>query len=152
MRLPKPFAVALFCSALCAVSSATARAQEAPTRPTSPRVTPWDAGVGYRGGWVESPGFAPFSPKDYLSQITVEGSRVLVSRGRLALALGVAWDYGSTYTTTRGADAGLAVHRLTAPITLRVRLLPRLNAYATVAPGAAYESAHLDDPSAPANL
>ena len=129
-----------------------ARAQEGAPPPTSPTVTPWDAAIGYRGGFVESTGYAPFSARDYLSQLTLEGSRVVLSRGRLALAVGAAWDYGSTFTTTRGSDAGLSVHRLTAPIAVRYRIGTWLNVFARVAPGAAYESAHLDDPSAPAPL
>lgn len=145
--------LAAFASFSLALALAPAAlAQEGTAPPPSAAATPWEAGLGYRGGWVESAGYAPFSARDYLSQMTLEGSRVVLGRGRLSVAVGAAWDYGSTSTTTRGSPAGLTVHRLTAPVTARYRLARWLDAYASVAPGAAFESAYVDDPSAPGTL
>jgi hypothetical protein len=138
--------------ALAGAVCSVALAQEAPLPPTSPRVTPWQAEMGYRGSWLPSAAYGPFSTNDYLAQFSLGGSRVLFVRGRLALAVGADWDYASPGASTRGSDTGLTVHRLTAPITLRYRLLRPLNAFVTVAPGAAHESAHLNDASAPAPL
>lgn len=138
---------------LASTLSSLAVAQEAtPLPPTSPRVTPWEADLGLRGSLVKSAGYAPFATNDYLSSLSLAGSRVLLVRGRLALAVGAAWDYAGPSATTRGSDAGLTMHRLTAPITLRYGLLRPLDAFVRVAPGAAHESAHIDDPSAPGTL
>jgi hypothetical protein len=110
---------------------------------------PWEVGIGYRGAVIDSRGFAPFSDRDYFSQMTLEGSRALFGRGRWTLALGAAWDYGGTSTTTRGQGAGLEAHRLTVPITGRYHVARWLNVFARLAPGAAYVRMHIDDASAP---
>jgi len=151
MRLHTSFA-AVVSFALAGALSTLALAQESTLPPASPGVTPWEAGMGYRGSIVKSAGYAPFATNDYLSQFSLAGSRVVLTRGRLALAVGADWDYASPGATARGSDTGLTVHRLTAPITLRYRLVRPLYAFARVAPGAAHESAHVDDPSASATL
>jgi hypothetical protein len=137
-----------------ALAQESARAAGAALEP-APRPdseSPWQAEIGYRGALVRDAGYDPFSTNDWLGQLTLSGSRVLVTRGRFALAVGAAWDYGHASATARGAASDLTVHRLTVPLTVRYSLARWLYLYATVAPGAAHEDARLADPSAPAPL
>jgi hypothetical protein len=151
-RVRRVLAVCCFLSTLLGASS-MALAQEAPSRPASaPAVTPWEAHMGYRGTFVDGPGFSPFSKNDYFPQLTLGASRVVVDSGRFALAAGVSWDYGETDATARGAMTGLALDRFTAPLTMRYTLWRWLQAFVTVAPGVTYASAHVDEASAPASL
>jgi hypothetical protein len=147
--------VLAFCSFVFALlgASSTAFAQEASTRPpSSPEVTPWEAHMGYRGTFVDSPGFNPFSTNNYLPQFTLGASRALFPSGRFALAAGLSWDYGETNATARGANTGLTVDRFTVPLTLRYALWKWLHVFVTIAPGVTYASAHVDEASAPASL
>jgi hypothetical protein len=131
-----------------------ARAQEnlyAP-RPNAPRVTPWETSIAYRGAWFESPGYQPFATTDRFAQVTLGASRAVISRGRFALTVGAAWDYGNTGATARGASTYLELQRVTVPITLRFALTPWVDLFARVAPGAAHVSANVDEPSALAPL
>jgi hypothetical protein len=129
-----------------------AAAQEGAPPPSSPRDAPWEVSLGYRGGVVKSAGFYPFSTDDYFSQSSLQASRVVAWRGRFALAVGAAWDFGTAGATARGARTGLVVHRVTAPVTLRYALARWWSVFVRVAPGAAHESAHVDEASAPATL
>lgn len=143
------------CSFLCASlgASSVALAQEGVWRPpSSPAVTPWEAHMGYRGTFVDSPGFDPFSNNDYFPQFSLGGSRVLAWRGRFALAAGLSWDYGESDATARAASTGLTVDRFTVPLTMRYALLRWLHLFVTVAPGVTWASAHVDEASAPASL
>jgi hypothetical protein len=157
MRL-RTIAAACAGLALAATVNAPAHAQEMgsvsppPPSPSSPRVTPWEATLGLRGGYVESPGYSPFSPNDFFSGVSLGASRVVAVRGRFALAVGATWDYGEPTSTARGAKTDLEVHRLTAPLTLRVRVRRWLDAFARVAPGATFVRASVDDPSGIATL
>jgi hypothetical protein len=151
-RAREVLALCSFVFALFGVSS-TAFAQEAPTQPpSSPAVTPWEAHMGYRGTFVNSPGFNPFSTNDYFPQFTLGVSRALFPSGRFALAAGLSWDYGGTDATARGASTGLTVDRFTVPVTMRYALWKWLHVFVTIAPGVTYASAHVDEASAPATL
>ena len=153
----RPRTIASFAGFALVVSLAvTAGAQEAVSppapAPNSPRATPWEVSLGYRGAFVESAGYAPFSTNDYFSQSSLGASRVVFVSGRLAFAVGATWDHGDSSATARGAPSDLEVHRLTAPLTLRYRVLRWLDAFVRVAPGAAYQRASVDDPSGIATL
>jgi hypothetical protein len=120
--------------------------------PQPPRESPWQAEIGYRGAIVRDAGYDPFSTNDWFGQLTLAGSRVLLTRGRFSFAAGAAWDYGHASATARGASSDLNVHRLTVPLTVRYSLARWLYLYGTIAPGAAREDARIADPSAPAPL
>lgn len=151
-RVKQVLAVCSFVGTLLGASS-SAHAQEGVWRPaTSPAVTPWEAHVGYRGTFVDSPGYAPFSSNDYFPQFTLGASRVVGWRGRFALAAGLSWDFGESDATARGANTGLTVDRFTVPLTMRYELWRWLHVFVTVAPGVTYANAHVDESSAPAPL
>jgi len=151
-RVRTVLAVSSVVSALLGASS-TAHAQEGAWQPpTSPAVTPWEAHMGYRGTFVNSPGFNPFSTNDYLPQVTLGASRALFWRDHFAFAAGLSWDYGETDATARGASTGLTVDRFTVPLTMRYALWSWLHVFATIAPGVTYASAHVNEASAPASL
>ncbi len=138
--------------ALASLVAGEARAQEDGARASGPEDAPWEARLAYRGAFVESSGYAPFSTNDYFAQVSLGASRVLFVRGRFAFAVGAMWDYGSTGATARGVDTHLEMHRLTAPLSMRYTIVRWLDATATIAPGAAYQSASVDEASAPASL
>jgi hypothetical protein len=151
-RVKRVLAIGSLVCASLGVSS-SARAQEGVWRPpSSPAVTPWEAHMGYRGTFVDSPGFNPFSQNDYFPQFTLGASRVLAWRGRFALAAGLSWDYGESDSTARGASTGLTVDRFTVPLTMRYAVWRWLHVFVTIAPGVTYASANVDESSAPASL
>lgn len=113
---------------------------------------PWQLEAGYRGAIVRDAGYDPFSTNDWLAQLTLSGSRVVLRRGRFSFVAGAAWDYGRSTATARGADSGLTVHRLTVPLSVRYAPVRWLYVFGTIAPGAAYESARIGDSSSQAPL
>ncbi len=158
MRTRTAAVAALFGLVLHVGLPAAAHAQEpGPTpvphlSPNSPRVTPWEASLAYRGSWFESPGYAPFAATDRFAQVTLGASRAVLSRRRFSLAVGAAWDYGNTGASARGSATSLEVHRVTVPVTLRFALMRWVDLFARVAPGAALASAVVNEPSGPAPL
>jgi hypothetical protein len=140
-------------SLLSTLAATSARAQDAsPPPPYSAEAAPWEARIGYRGSWVENSGYAPFSSNDYMPAFSLAASRLVFARGAFAFTAGAAWDYGSTGAQARGSDASLTVHRLTAPLAMHYRVLRWLDLIATVAPGAQYQGASIQEPSAVAPL
>jgi hypothetical protein len=138
---------------LVSAYAARARAQEASSPPPySAEAAPWEVRLGYRGSFIGNAEYAPFSNNDYLPQFSMAASRLVIARGRFALTAGAAWDYGSTGDTARGSDSSLTVHRLTAPIAARYTLVRWLDVVATVAPGAQYQGASIQEASALAPL
>jgi hypothetical protein len=139
--------------ALVSTLAAPAGAQEAPSATRyAPEAVPWEVRLGYRGSFVESAGYSPFSTNDYLPQLSLSASRLVVARGRFALTAGAAWDYGTTGATARGTDSSLTVHRLTVPLAVHYAIVRWLEVLATVAPGAQYQGASLAEASSLAPL
>jgi hypothetical protein len=107
-------------------------APEFDTAATSPkhdaRVEMWRLEMGYRGSFVTSPGFDPFSTNDFLPQFSISASRTVVASGPVSFAAGLAWDYGSSGATARGDATSLSTHRLTVPLEGRVHFARRRGA------------------------
>ena len=113
----------------------------------------WRAELGYRGAFVTQPGYNVFSTQDYFSQVSLTLSRTVYVRGRYSFAPGIAWDYGSAGATDRqSATSTLEVHRLSVPLEARAHTGSWGYGFFRAAPGIAYESAEVDDPSAPGAL
>jgi hypothetical protein len=108
----------------------------------------WQAAIGFRTALYRDPGYDPFSSDDAFTQLALSGSRVLAG----GTALGIAYDRGSASASARGADAKLTVTRLALTIEERIVLGQRFYLFGRVAPGLAFVSAKLADPSAPASL
>jgi hypothetical protein len=126
-----------------------------PTESFDRRVEMWRLEMGYRGSFVPSAGYDPFSTNDLLPQFSVAASRTLVRLGRVSLAAGLAWDHGNSRATARGDEASLEVERLTVPIEGRLHFQARgFGGYAFLraAPGLVSQHAELDDSSAAAPL
>ncbi len=100
--------------------------------------------VGARANWVTSAGFEPFQETDALAQGSFGASYAFARSGRLALLAGAFYDVGRARATTRGAEASLAVHRVSAGLEARYEWA-RLQPYARLAPGAVRLDARLDD-------
>ncbi|AKV02753.1 hypothetical protein AKJ09_09416 [Labilithrix luteola] len=109
-------------------------------------------GAGIRVGYVGSAAFSQFSKNDVLAQFSLEGTYALVTSGKFALAVGGAWDIGSSSATTRATQSSVTLHRLTAPIEARYHSAPWFYGFARVAPGAAAFAGSIRDSSAPAKL
>lgn len=119
---------------------------------TTPRYDYLRLGLGFRIGYINDPGFDTFASGDVLAQMSLEGSYAFYTKGKVALAAGVAWDIGSRASGARGLDARLTVHRLTVPIEARYYVTPWLNGFVKVAPGTAAYFARIKDPSSGAQL
>lgn len=156
-KLPLSFLAFFF---LSTAAPATARAQElagaqaeTTDEPRSDaRIAMWRLEMGYRGSFVPSAGFDPFSTNDFLPQFSISASRTLLSRGAFSFAPGLAWDYGASSATARGDATSLAMHRLTVPLEGRVHFVPWGYAFLRAAPGVVALAAEVDDSSSAANL
>jgi hypothetical protein len=109
-------------------------------------------GVGFRIGSIDDPGFDTFAKNDVLAQVSLEGTYAFYTKGKLAIASGLAWDVGSRSAGARGLTTRLLVNRLTVPVEARWYFAPWLNGFVKVAPGGAAYAAHIEDPSSPASL
>jgi hypothetical protein len=127
---------------------------EAPTESFDRRVAMWRIEMGYRGSYIPSSGFDPFSTNDFLPQFSVAASRTLVASasGRVSLAAGLAWDHGSSSAPARGDQASLDIERMTIPIEARLHFGRWGYALLRAAPGVVSQHAELNDTSEPAAL
>ncbi len=123
-----------------------------PARPTAPHYDYLRLGLGFRIGYINDPGFDTFASSDVLAQMSLEGSYAFYTKGKLAVAAGLAWDVGSRSSGARGLDSRLTVHRLTVPIEARYYVTPWLNGFVKVAPGTGAYFARIQDPSSGAQL
>ncbi len=137
-----------------APGGARAQAEGAPAREPGVDRTKamWRYEIGYRGAFVASAGYDPFSNNDYFPQLSMTASRTVYAWGPWSFAPGLSWDYGKTGASARGSPSSLEVHRLTVPLEGRLHFGPWGYAFVRGAPGVALESAEIDDPSAPAAL
>ncbi len=152
--------LAMLLAVLSATTAASvARADDVPAPEETPAAPAADAHkamwrfeLGYRGAFVTSPGYGPFSTDDYFSQVSVAASRTVLVRGRFSFAPGLAWDYGTTSATARGDITSLTMHRLGVPLEGRMHVARLGYAFVRVAPGVVLTAAEVQDPSAPAAL
>ncbi|HTQ07641.1 MAG TPA: hypothetical protein VMI54_27480 [Polyangiaceae bacterium] len=105
----------------------------------------WLLGIGVREMFVTEKAYDPFSTDNVLPQVSLNLGRAFYASGPLSFAGLFVWDYGSTKATARGADASLAVHRLTAAAEARYHLFRRWYVFGRVAPGALHSAATLHD-------
>jgi hypothetical protein len=108
--------------------------------------------AGYRGSFIESPGYAPFSTNDALPEFSLTASRTLASMGHVSFAAGASWDFGGRSAAARSDHASITVHRLTVPLEGRLHLPGFGYVFVRAAPGVAGVHAELDDDAAPAPL
>jgi hypothetical protein len=137
------------------LGSHAARADEGDAVAFTPRLDPGEMvgrfELGYRGSFVTSSGYNPFSTNDYLPQLSIGVTRTLASQGPWSFAAGVAWDYATTGAISLGDTTELTLDRLTVPLEGRRRFGRFGYAFVRAAPGIAYESVSVDDPSVPGN-
>lgn len=108
--------------------------------------------LGYRGVFVNSVGYEPFSTNSYLPAFSLVATRTFVTSRDVAFASGIAWDYGGSSAVSRGDSMSLRVQRLTVPLEGRFYFGRWGYALGRVAPGAAMERAEVNDASAPSAL
>jgi len=130
-----------------------ARYEAAEPRPVGPpRYDYFRFGTGLRVGYIGDRGFDAFADDDTLAQVAVDASYAFITRGKLAISAGAAWDVGSRSSDLRGLGTKLTVHRLTVPIEARYYLAPWVNVFAKVAPGTALFNARITEPSSPRSI
>ncbi|MEA2746921.1 MAG: hypothetical protein QOI41_1064 [Myxococcales bacterium] len=127
---------------------------ESPTAraPSRPRYDYLRVSLGARVGYIASPAFDTFADDDVLAQVSLDASYAFLTRGKLAVSAGAAWDVGSRVAGARGLTTKLTMHRLTVPIEARWYFAPWFDVFAKVAPGAGALYARVEDPSSPRTL
>lgn len=158
----KPLAIVAF--AFPTALAASAAAQSAPTswpmpesaelpRPVNRREGDWRVEAGYRGSFIRSSGYEPFSNNGYFPEFSVSASHTLFEDGRFSVAGGLAWDVGNSSALVREADqASLVMQRLTGVLEGRLHFGRWGYGYLRVAPGTAWEKVEVDDTASPAPL
>jgi hypothetical protein len=152
----------LFLVFLSLSTSSPARAQEplqltpaevaSPAAPFGGNVSMWRLEAGYRGSFVPSAGYDPFSTNDFLPQFSLAASRTIFGDSRLSFAAGLAWDVGSSSAADRGDHASIGVQRLTVPLEERLHFGIWGYAFLRAAAGALSEHTSVEDSSAAATL
>jgi hypothetical protein len=128
-------------------------AAEPDARPRGPqRYDYLRVGLGFRIGYIGDSGFDTFADSDTLAQVSLDASYAFFTRGKLAVAGGLAYDAGSRTSGARDLVTRLTMHRLTVPIEARYYLAPWVDVFAKVAPGAGAFYARIEDPSSPTTL
>jgi hypothetical protein len=112
----------------------------------------WRLEAGYRGSFVPSAGYDPFSTNDFLPQFSLAATRTLFAGDHLSFATGLAWDIGSSSAVDRGDRASIGVNRLTVPLEGRAHFGAWGYAFLRGAPGVVAEHTTVDDVAAPATL
>ncbi|MBX3185630.1 MAG: hypothetical protein KF819_01390 [Labilithrix sp.] len=130
-----------------AVAPAAEEASVPARPPGPPRYDYVRVGLGVRVGDVGDAAFDTFATDDVLTQASLDASYAFYTRGKLAVAAGLAWDVGSRTSGARGIDTRLTVHRLMVPVEARWYFAPWFNAFAKVAAGPAAYYARIADPS-----
>src|SRR5436190_4445933 len=72
----------------------------------------WFVSVGPRVSLLRSSGYDPFSTNDVFAQFSATGLRSFATGPRLATAVGLQWEAGSTQAEARGADSQLSLSRV----------------------------------------
>jgi hypothetical protein len=116
---------------------------------TPPRGDRWQAAAGGGALMIRSAGLDPFSTEDALGRFSLSGSVVVWRQERLALAVGLGLDTGSSSAAARSAPSELWLTLVSATAEARYHLAPRLYAFGRLAPGIQHVSATLKDPSTP---
>jgi hypothetical protein len=108
--------------------------------------------LGYRGSFVTSSGYNPFSTNDYLPQFSLAATHTLAAANYFSFAAGLAWDNASTGALSRSDQTSLTLNRLTVPLEGRLHFGSFGYAFARVAPGVAAITTKVVDASAPGDL
>jgi hypothetical protein len=116
---------------------------------TTTRTDLWSIRTGPRFSYVPSAGYDPFSDNNVLTQWSVEGQYPLLSRGKLALGVGLGYAGGGRSGTMRGDKTGLGVHTFQAPIEGRYHFARWAYGFARVAPGTTAVLASVQEASSP---
>ncbi len=112
----------------------------------------WQAFIGGRGTWISDAGLDPFSKANFLPSFTLGGTRTLLTRAPLSLAVGLLWDRTLSESTARGAPSSLVLDRLGGLAEGRYHIVPSVYTFARLNPYALGSEAILEEDSAPARL
>jgi hypothetical protein len=140
---------ALALGLLSLTTAAPAAAQIVEGEAAHPKLELLQATFGVRTSLIRSAGYDPFSSSDALPQISMGVAHPIVLHDAVAVAVGLAIDYGLASSEARGVPSGLSAWRLS--VVGEGRFYPRPYAYgfARLAPGIFRGAATLDDASSP---
>lgn len=156
--------LAMLAFALPTAIAASAAAQSAPTSSPAPEAAQvprpveggdgdWRVEAGYRGSYIPSSAYQPFSNNGYFPEFSLSGSRTIFRRRRFSFACGLAWDFGGSGSVVRQTDqTSLRMQRLAVTLEGRARFGRWGYAFVRAAPGAATEKAEVDDAASPGPL
>lgn len=116
------------------------------------REATWQGTAGLRTMLIRDRGFDPFATTDALPQLSLGIERVMLRRGRMAVAVGLALDSGTSDATARSADSHLRLIRGSIPVELRVAPHPRGYVFGRVAAGWMRIDASMTDASSPVTM
>jgi hypothetical protein len=132
-----------------------ARASSEPDQAMSERPPRYDLirlNVGLRVGYIPNRAFDTFASSDVLSQLSIDGTYPLLTKGKVVLGVGLGWNVGGRSDTVRGFESSVTAHRLSVPIEGRYHVKPWLYGFGKLAPGAAVMSASVKDGALPGGL
>lgn len=118
----------------------------------TPRYDLWRIGIGPRFDYIASTGFDTFADSNLLGSLALDATYPVLTRGRLAVGVGLGWAAGSRSDGFRGATSRVAIQRLQVPIEGRYHFVPGVFGFAKVAPGATAMAASLKEASSPNTL
>jgi hypothetical protein len=121
----------------------------APSTTADTRTVMWRVEMGYRGSYLPSAGYDPFSTNDLLPQFSLAATRTIWNAEDVSFAPGLAWDFGSAGATSRGDTTTLTMNRLTVPLEGRLHFGQWGYAFLRAAPGIAAVKVQVNDSSSP---
>jgi hypothetical protein len=120
------------------------------------RTEMWRVELGYRGSYIPSTGYDPFSTNDFFPEFSASASRTVWTSSpfpnAFSFAPGLSWDFGTTGATARGDNTSLTMHRFTVPLEGRLHFGRWGYALLRVAPGVATTKVSVNDAASPAPL
>jgi hypothetical protein len=103
--------------------------------------------LGFRVDWNASSGYEPFAKKHVMGAFTLDGSQTLLTYRRLSVAVGGEFDAGGSTSQFRSFKSEVTALRFLISAEARYHLHPRLYLSGKLAPGFAWASADVGDPS-----
>lgn len=115
-----------------------------------PRVGGLRVNLGLKWGYVGTSGYDLVSSDNSLPSFTADATYAVLTRGRLALAVGLGLDAGGSFSDElRGIETRFSAGRYYVPIEVRYEVAPWLWGLARVGPGALHVATKVSDPSSP---
>lgn len=114
-----------------------------------PRFDFFRVNIGPKIGYVTDAGYDAFSKNDVYPSFSIDATYPLLTRGRIVLAAGLAWEPGGSGAETRGVRMSLHSQRFGIPIEARFHASTGLFVFGKATPGVRAMWASVEDASSP---